>query len=125
MTAEDITRLRAKVSRLLPSELHVLDALIASALRRPTGGHTIAAVELRSQSTRVDPRAEPEVGSAMPKTGDLEGPPTRRERRISEQVERVTRKPASGHFKAATRLLTEADAERVIGAEGPWKGPKP
>lgn len=107
MTPEDVARLRAKVSRLLPSELHVLDALIASALRRPTGGHALGRVAVEQQSTRVDPRAEPEVGSAMPKTGDLDGEPTRRERRISEQVERVTRKPASGHFQAATRILKE------------------
>lgn len=53
---------------------------------------------VEQQSTRVDPRAEAEP---------LDGPPTRRERRISEQVDRVVRRPASGHFQAATRILKE------------------
>lgn len=107
MTPEDITRLRAKVSRLLPSELHVLDALIASALRRPTGGHALGRVAVEQQSARPDPRAEPESGSVMPKVGvDLDEVPTRRERRpSSDQVAAVVRRPASGHFKAARRIL--------------------
>lgn len=87
------------------------------ALGRPSGGHALGRVAVETQSTRVDPRAEAEP---------LDEEPTKRERRpSSDQVAAVVRRPASGHFQAATRLLTEADAERVIGAEGPWKGPKP
>lgn len=68
------------------------------ALGRPSGGHALGRVAVEQQSTRVDPRAEAEP---------LDEVPTRRERRISEQVDRVVRRPASGHFQAATRILKE------------------
>lgn len=72
------------------------------ALGRPSGGHALGVVELRSQVMRIDPRAEPEP---------LEEEPTKRERRPSSDqvaaVVRTPRRPQSGHFAAATRILKE------------------
>lgn len=74
------------------------------ALGRPSGGHALprAAVEVARVALRPDPRSEPE---------ELSEEPTKRERRPSSDqvaaVVRTPRRPQSGHFAAATRILKE------------------
>lgn len=94
----------AAVARLCPPDVH---ATLVAATRRPAGGHAIGELALRRGGVveerapvAHDPRAEP-----------LEETPTRRERRSSEQVPAVVRRPASGHFQAARRILDESKGE--------------